>query len=135
MVESWWRGWRLDKPPELWWWRFMGQSVVSEDSIRGCTSPTQRLQTRWSESLRRRVPAPVGMRSRASGAARLDAFFCCFSEPALALSQPRFLPSSPSLSLVLQRWERRRMTRKMAFLLASSASLIVLVLVLVLGLW
>ena len=39
MVESWWRGWRLDKPPELWWWRFMGQSVVSEDSIRGCAPP------------------------------------------------------------------------------------------------
>ena len=36
LVESWWRGWRLDKPPELWWWRFMGQSVVSEASIRGC---------------------------------------------------------------------------------------------------
>jgi hypothetical protein len=39
LVESWWRGWRLDKPPELWWWRFMGQSVVSETSIRSC-APT-----------------------------------------------------------------------------------------------
>ena len=39
LVKSWWRGWRLDKPPELWWWRFMGQSVVSEDSIRGCAPP------------------------------------------------------------------------------------------------
>lgn len=39
LVESRWRGRRLDKPPELWWRRFMGQSVVSEALIRGCAPP------------------------------------------------------------------------------------------------
>jgi len=34
------------------------------------------------------------MRSRASGAARLDAFFCCFCERALALSELRLFPIS-----------------------------------------
>src|SRR5271166_4254961 len=41
-----------------------------------------------------RTEAPVGMRSRASGTARLDASFCCCCERALALSELRLLPIS-----------------------------------------
>jgi len=44
--------------------------------------------------------APVGMCSRASGAARLEPSSCRFSERALALSELRLLPSAPSLRLV-----------------------------------
>jgi hypothetical protein len=52
------------------------------------------------------APAPVGMRSRASGAARLDASFCRFCERALALSELRLFrcPVFPfALSLDVQR--------------------------------
>ena len=48
-------------------------------------------------------PAPVGMRSRASGAARLHACFCCFCERALALSElTRCPPSSDVQCRIVQ---------------------------------
>src|SRR5580704_14663023 len=69
-------------------------------------SRTQELKNSRTQELKnsRRInspapPAPVGMRSRASGAARLDASFCCFVERALALSELRLFPSAPSLRL------------------------------------
>ena len=42
-------------------------------------------------------PALVGMRSRASGAARLHACFCCFCERALALSELTTCPPSSDM--------------------------------------
>jgi hypothetical protein len=46
-------------------------------------------------------PAPVGMRSRASGAACLHASFCCFCDRALAPSELRLFPISFSCFLDL----------------------------------
>jgi len=64
-----------------------------------------------SDNLRRlareRIPTSAGMRSRASGAARLDASFCCFCERALALSELRLFPR-PVFPFALSLDVRRR---------------------------